>query len=132
MFYRKIISSINAADLRNLTPFPPDSTITEISVPATREKSEKTARLFLLECPTFIFDGIRDSVRLSVIDILPQLHCWKFTYSFDCRQPGYGNRKGHRLLPFLAEHRIAITVKNGTISEAIIDDIWDELHQEML
>lgn len=132
MFYRKIISSEDTTGLTDIGLAITDVQTIEKIAPTTRDRSEKIARSFLLECPTFIFDGIRSSVGLTVIEVLSQLHSWKFTFTFDCRQPGYGNRKGHRLLNFLAEHRIAITTKNGIITEAIVDDVWDELQQEML
>jgi hypothetical protein len=98
--------------------------------PATREKSQKIAEDFLLECPTYKCDGLRDSIKLSVINVLPQMHCWKFIFTFDCRQPGYGNRYGQKLLQITTQHRLTITVENGQITCSTIDGTWDELLQQ--
>jgi hypothetical protein len=100
--------------------------------PTTRDKSQKIAEDFLLRCPTFQFDGIYDSIKLSVVDVMPRLHCWKFTFTFNCRQSGYGNRNGQNLLPIPEQHRISITIENGNIAAATIDDIWDEIKQQTL
>ena len=100
--------------------------------PATKERSQGIAEDFLFTCSTFKYDGIRDSVRLSIIDVLPQLHCWRFTFVFKCRQSGYGNRQGQKLLQIPERHRITITVENGKVTDAVIDDVWDEMTQRSL
>jgi hypothetical protein len=101
-------------------------------IPVTKERSLAIAEDFLRECSTFKYDGIHDSVRLSIIDVLPQLHCWRFTFVFSCRHSGYGNRQGQRLLQMQERHRICITVENGIITDAVIDNVWNEMQQRSL
>jgi hypothetical protein len=100
--------------------------------PVTKERSLAIAEDFIRECPTFTYDGIHESVRLSIIDVLPQLHCWRFTFIFNCRHSGYGNRNGQRLLQMPERHRISITVESGIITDAVIDEIWNEIQQRSL
>jgi hypothetical protein len=113
--------------------FPVNNCINQKNMnPVTKERSLAIAEDFLRDCPTFKYDGIHDSVRLSIIDVLPQLHCWRFTFIFSCRHSGYGNRQGQRLLHMQERHRISVTIESGIITDAVIDDTWNEMQQRSL
>jgi hypothetical protein len=51
---------------------------------------------------------------------------------FVCGYPGYGDRTGHVTLGHSQQHIIRITVHEGQVTRAIIDDVWDEVNQKML
>jgi len=103
------------------------------SVEASDEESQRIAEGFLKSSPTFIFDGIENSLRL-VDTIAPQsMPDYRiFFFTFDSRQAGYGDRTGQVLAEVITPHKVAITVDQGKIKVALIDRTWDILTQEKI
>lgn len=110
------------------------ASLTDMNIEHTvsRETSQQIALNFTLRCPTFKFDGITETVQLTRIDVMPGSYCWKFTFEFDCRQAGYGNRMGQMLAQVTTHHRLETSVMQGMITSARIDGMWDELNQKLL
>jgi len=98
----------------------------------TKEKAIETAKEFLLNCPTFKFDGISESVRVIGAYTLRSPWTWMVQLNFTCAHSGYGNRTGLVLLQVLTDHEISIVVQKGVVIRAIIDDVWDEANQKLL
>jgi hypothetical protein len=96
------------------------------------QSSQKIAGDFLINAPTFKFDGIKDSVKLATTDTLRSPYSWEFTYQFECSHSGYGDRSGQNLLQVITHHTAIIRVIQGKVVEAIIDNKWDELEQTLL
>ncbi|MFC1954747.1 hypothetical protein ACFLVZ_02880 [Chloroflexota bacterium] len=94
--------------------------------------SQKTARDFLISAPTFKFDGIKNSLKLTATNTLRSPNNWEFTYKFECSHSGYGDRSGQNLLQVITPHTAMIRVIQGKVVEAIIDNKWDELEQTLL
>jgi len=109
-------------------PSTPPTSPVEISM----EESEEMARSYLLNSPTFKFDGMEESVELVETDTLRCPYCWEFVYEFSCRHAGYGDRKGKMLAQVITPHRAKIVVQEGKIENATIDDRWDMVEQEPL
>lgn len=86
---------------------------------------------FLRRSPTYGFDGIPESVRVEKVERLG-LTSWRIIIAFVCRHSGYGDRTGKVVLPVLTPHRIRIELEKGNIIEAIIDEVWNELTQELI
>jgi len=101
----------------------------------TDEDAVETAVNFLKNNPTFKFDGILDSINVVKIDILESYpEKYVVIISFNTSHPGHGDRTGtftahHELI---TPHQIIITVKEGEVIEAIIDDMWDEVNQRLI
>lgn len=95
----------------------------------TKESSQKTAEDFVRNCPTFAFDGVISTLGLKDSKSLA-VNSWQFTYEFDCRHAGYGDRAGQALAQVITHHHAVITVEEGTVTEAILDSRWSETTQE--
>ena len=100
--------------------------------PPDEQASQKIARDFLVNAPTFKFDGIKNSLKLTATDTLRSPYNWEFTYQFECSHSGYGDRSGQNLLQVITPHTAMIRVIQGKVVEAIIDNKWDELEQTLL
>ncbi len=97
--------------------------------------------------PTYVFDGIPETLRL--VDngthrepamgrpcrageecwqaCYPQA-CWTFTYAFESRQGGFGNRSGMMLTQVITPHQTEIWVDPQKMSVifAVTDGVFDE------
>lgn len=96
------------------------------------QSSQRTAKNFLLDGPTFKFDGITDTLKLVSTDTLKSPYSWEFFFEFECSHSGYGERSGQSLLQVITPHTALVRVIEGKVVEAIIDNKWDELEQELL
>jgi len=95
----------------------------------TSEKAEVTALSWLYGCPTFNFDGIPETVKVKQVVTLRMMNAWEVYIEFTCGYPGYGNRTGRLMLGHSQSHIIRISVLEGQVTRATIDDQWDEIEQ---
>ena len=89
----------------------------------------KVAEGFARNSPTFVFDGIEDTLRLA--DTLrPRCpYCWVFVFEFDSRHAGYGDRTGQMLAQVITSHEVSIAVEQLEITSAVMDNKWDMIGQ---
>jgi hypothetical protein len=85
-----------------------------------RDEAVKIAESHLLTCETFRFDGIKSSVTVDTVVSVQS--GWRIRLNFSCAHPGYGDRTGQLLLQVISPHQIQITVQEGKVSSAIIDE----------
>lgn len=111
-----------------------DGTVAEVSPfrQMSQEESQKIAREFLRNSPTFTFDGIENTLRLTETLTARCPYCWAFVFEFDSRHPGYGNRTGKVLAQVITPHRAVIIVEQLEIMSAAMDDGWDMSRGEMV
>lgn len=109
-----------------------DSSNDEGTQTITQSESRQIAEDFVRSSPTFTFDGIRDSLKLIHTETLRCPSCWVFTFNFECTQAGYGNRAGQMLAQVITPHRAVITVMQGTVTTAHLDDKWDMMAQKLI
>ncbi len=98
----------------------------------TKEEAERIALDWLRNCPTFRFDGVPETVRVQRIEPLLMVDAWEVWVDFTCNYPGYGDRTGRTMLGMTQNHTIRITVVGGNVTNAVIDNIWDEMRQQRL
>ena len=103
-----------------------------IGIVYTSEMAEQTALAWLYACPTFIFDGVPETVKVVEVMTLRMRNTWEVTINFTCQYPGYGDRTGRVMLGHSQTHTIKITISEGQVGRAVIDDVWDEVNQVML
>lgn len=97
----------------------------------TMNESLRIAEQFIRTAPTFAYDG--DESTLTLVDsnqLSPS--SWEFTFTFQSRTAGYGNRAGMMVAQVLTNHTAVIRVDNGDVVYAVYDGVWDELNQSML
>lgn len=94
------------------------------------DESYDIAREFVLTSPTYRYDGggleNTDAVTLECDS------CWQFTFTFTSSHGGYGDRTGQMVTQVLTPHVATVTVENGKVTRAILDDTWDMMSQKML
>lgn len=98
----------------------------------TQEESQKIAEDFVRNSPTFVFDGIEDTLVLTDTVPLVTPNGWQFMYEFDSRHAGYGDRTGQVLAQVITPHRAAIMVEEGEITLAVMDERWRMDTQEII
>ena len=111
---------------------PPGEDELETIARVSKEESEEIARNYLLNSPTFKFDGIEDSLELAATYEATCPYCWQFVFEFQCRHAGYGDRTGQMLAEVITPHTAGITVDQGEVVSAIMDDQWDMIKQKMI
>jgi hypothetical protein len=96
----------------------------------TEAKSREIARVFVEHSPTYQFDGFELEYNQTIVLRCP--YCWLFVFDFQSRHAGYGNRTGQVLAQVITPHTAEVTVINGTITRAVLDERWDMLTQSHL
>jgi hypothetical protein len=73
-----------------------DASVAEISAfkQMFKEESQRIAEKSVKNSPTFTFDGIEDTLRLTGTLTARCPCCWVVTFEFHSRHAGYGDRTG--------------------------------------
>lgn len=107
--------------------------VAQSPIPADQVESQRIAEdYFLLNSPTFKFDGIEESLKLVDTNTFKCPYCWEFMFEFQCRHAGYGNRTSKMLVEVITPHTARIIVKQGRVVSAILDEKWDMMEQKMI
>lgn len=97
------------------------------------EKELEIVRQFTLTNPTFSFDGMEETLKIKLRDILKRIPpIYVFEVQFSSRHGGYGNRVGKFLPQVITSHVMIVRVYEGKVKSAIIDKKWDEINQKLL
>ena len=97
------------------------------------EVERRLAESFLRNSPTFRFDGLPDSVELRErMDGDCEITCVLYTFGFESSHPGYGDRTDLPLAAALTPHEAVISIEDGLVASARIDNIWDVMTQSPL
>jgi hypothetical protein len=96
----------------------------------TEQAAVKAATRFLSEAPTYSWDGVEGSIRVldSYKTQTPDA-VWTVVIEFTCAHAGYGDRSGQMVATVVTDHVITVTVKDGSVVGAVVDDVWEELRQ---
>jgi hypothetical protein len=93
----------------------------------TEAESREIARAFVENSPTYQFDGFDLVYNQTIVLRCPS--CWMFVFEFKSRHAGYGDRTGQVLAQVITPHTAVITVINGTVTGAVLDEQWDMITQ---
>lgn len=88
--------------------------------PATVPSGATLAREFVMDDPTYRFDGIADTLQVSYDGATGTA-----TARFTSRHAGYGDRSGMILAEVLTPHEAVIRVSGGKVASAVMDGVWD-------
>ena len=99
--------------------------------PPTKQESQEIAEEFIINSPTFAYDGISDSLKLERTFTARCPSCWVFIFTFECRNSGYGDRTTQELAQVITPHTATIAVEQGEITAAELDEKWDILKQKL-
>jgi len=98
----------------------------------SQEDSQEIARQYVINAPTFAFDGMIETLALANTTISKCPCCWEFVYQFDCRQAGYGDRTGLQLAQVITPHTAIVVVQEGAVVSAVMDGKWDMMKQKLI
>jgi heat shock protein HslJ len=105
---------------------------TTITNGVSEDESLNIAQQFLKNSSTYNFDGIEETLKNKETLTLRCPYCWQFIFTFDSRHAGYGDRTGQMLAQVITLHTARITVQEGEVTYAVLDDKWDMLQQEKI
>jgi hypothetical protein len=98
----------------------------------TENDSEKIidfTRQFIINGPTFSYDGIPDSLEIKIVSADDSDSKFLLEGKFKTLHTGYGNRENLDLPEDITLHTIMISIVDEKIISAVIDNQWDELNQ---
>ena len=99
----------------------------------SNDKTDEIAKNFIINAPTFKFDGMPESLNITSIIVLqsypPQ---YMITITFESRHAGYGDRTGQALAQVITKHTAIVRVVQGKVTSAVTDNQWDESNQRKL
>ncbi len=99
----------------------------------TEEESKEIARDFVEASPTYKFDGYNLTHKETLYpEVVNCTDCYGFVFEFESRHAGYGNRTGKMLAQVITPHEAHITVKNGEVTSALLDNKWDIINQTLV
>ena len=88
------------------------------------------AQEFIKSSPTFLFDGIPDTLSLELIAIRESFpEQYVIEGDFDSLHGGYGDRTDVMVIQVITPHKINLVVISEQVTSAIMDEKWDELNQ---
>lgn len=96
----------------------------------TMEESLEIAQQFVLNSPTYKFDG-QELWHVETVEGQCQT-CWVFVFEFTSRHAGYGDRSKQMVTQVITKHTARVTVENGNVTQATLDNVWDMINQEMI
>ncbi len=96
------------------------------------EAARELAGKFVKGEATFKFDGMDDTFKLVDTTTLRTPYAWLFTFRFDSRHAGYGDRTGQMVAQVITPHTAVITVIRGEVITAVMDEQWDMLKQQLV
>ena len=93
------------------------------------EVDRRLAESFLRNTPTFRFDGVPESVELRDRAAGDCETCVEYTFGFKSSHSGYGDRTDLPLASVVTAHEAVISLEDGLVTAAQIDNIWDVITQ---
>ena len=89
--------------------------------------SIQAAEDYVRNSPTFLFDGIEETFELeSSREIKFCPGCYEYTFYFESRHPGVGDRTGVMLRDIVTPHRVVVNITYETnVVMGVMDDSWD-------
>jgi hypothetical protein len=103
-----------------------------ISQVYTEDEAKEIAEDFIKNSPTFKFDGVSKTIKITDVDALDCEGCFMVTVTFTCAYTGFGDRSGLFLVSRLTSHTARVQVEKGKVTQATIDGIWDEINQKSI
>lgn len=95
----------------------------------TKDGAVNEALEYLKNSPTYVFDGIPETVKVEDVVTLRMPYTWEITLTFQSRHAGYGNRKGMMLAQVITPHEMKVVISEGEIVRAVLDGKWNCIEQ---
>ncbi len=93
--------------------------------------SKELARNWIMvKAPTYKFDG--SGLVFRGYRKLDCNFCYEFSFGFESRHAGYGNRLDDNLVSITTNHTTFVTLETGMIERVITDGEYDEMNGELV
>ena len=102
------------------------------NVSAGPDGAAQVAKGFILNEPTFKFDGMKDTLKVNVTGTYPDPGMYEVTGDFTSAHGGYGDRNGVIVTEALTPHECRIIVWNGRVTSAVMDGTYDMVLQKQI
>ncbi len=103
--------------------------LTTYAMTTSERDAQDIAQAWITEAPTYRFDGSQLTfVSSQVLESFPPQAQARF--SFTSSHTGYGDRTGQTPGQVTTQHDIIVTVSQGRVISAVIDEVWDEMAQK--
>ena len=99
---------------------------------STDEDVLQSVKEYILNSPTFTFDGIEDTLQLLEMQYSDKENFWQFAFQFDSRHSGYGDRSGQILTEVITPHKVVIVTNYDGVTSAVMDGEWDMIKQQII
>lgn len=108
------------------------------------EADRQLAEIFLRNSPTFVFDGIEETLELvsagvytsktisSETPVSSESGGREFMFRFESAHAGYGDRTDMIVAEVITPHEAVIAVEDGEVKRAIMDGKWDMFRQRII
>jgi len=108
-----------------------DGTVIEIDTlkQLSKDASRNIALEFIKQSPTFVFDGIEDTLKFTNDIAISIPFTWTFVFQFDSAHAGYGDRTEGMLAQVITPHEVSVTIEQGEIVYASMDNKWNMINQ---
>ena len=95
--------------------------------PVGSSASIQDAEQYVRNSPTYRFNGIEETFKLEssrAIKFCPG--CYEYSFYFESRHPGVGDRAGIQLRNIITPHRVVVNLAYETnVVMGVMDDSWD-------
>jgi hypothetical protein len=107
-------------------------TATMVSAGHALDKGEalRIAENFITSEATYRFDGMKDTLKLEIMDTYPDGYV--VAGSFTSAHGGYGDRTGQFVTEALTPHTCIIIISNGRVESAMMDGSYDMITQKLI
>jgi len=108
--------------------------LTDKQLTAGEENARRAAAEFIQNSSTFKFDGIPGSIEFIKSDPgwTSAFRSTVFTFQYQTRQPGHGDRSGQVLAQVITDHTavVLVNIETNQVALAICDKEWDMVHDK--
>lgn len=99
----------------------------------SEKESLEIAQDFVRNSPTYEFDGSNlNHTETLYPEVAGHPDLYTFVFEFRSSHGGYGDRTGEPVTQVITPHRAHITVDNGNVTNAVLDQEWDMIEQEYI
>jgi len=122
----KSLSELSQALMASDQPAKPTGGLPTIDVYMTN-----IAREFVMQSPTFAFDGMQDTLEFGPVAIMESDPIqYGIEASFTSSHGGFGDRTDQIVTEDLTPHKMKIVISENEVISAVTDDSWDELNNQ--
>lgn len=103
----------------------------EVTQQFTPQEITNAAQEWVMQAPTYAYDGIEiEQVDYVEQSTTPPTHT--VVFNFTTSSAGYGDRSDQMTAQVITEHQIRVLLVDGEVREAIINNEYDELNQQLI